>query len=234
MPELSYRCPKCGNPSTYSPKRRGLCETCFKLEQKEKLDSFEIKSEICYNCGRVKIGDLWLERIDLNRKLRKRIEDKIAEVSVHFSLSKKEYERLIKKKVHSFTYKAEANGIPIGECNFLLTLQPQLCRECSKKLSGNLNEAVLRIRISGEVEAKLNRVLQEIRKIFAKEGRGEYIDVKKVSQGIDIFLSSSEMSNKIEGVLRNLFSAEIESYSEKKKDETLGKTITTKKVRINL
>lgn len=234
MPELSYRCPKCGNSSTYSPKRGGLCENCFKLEQKKKLNSFEIKSEICYNCGRVKIGDLWLGRIDLNRKLRKRIEDKIEGVSVHFSLSKDEYEILIRKKVHSFTYKAEANGIFIGKCNFLLNLQPQLCQECSKKFSGDLNEAVLYIRVSDEIEAKMERVIQEIKRIFAKGGRGEYIEVEKVSKGIDVFLSSREMSKKIEGVLRNRFSAEIESYSEKKKDETLGKTRTIKKVKINL
>lgn len=234
MPELSYRCPKCGNLSKFSPQFEGLCENCFKLEEKEKLNSFEIKSEICYNCGRVQMGGLWLGRIDLNRKLRKRIEDKTDNISVQFSLSKEEYRQLIRKRTHSFTYKAEAKGISIGKGNFLLNLQPQLCQECSKKLSGNLNEAILHIRASGEVEAKIDRAIQEIRRIFAKEGRGEYIDFKKVSKGIDVSLSSREISNKIEGVLRNLFSAEIESYSEKKRDETLGKTRTIKKVKLNL
>lgn len=235
MLKRKYTCPNCGDTCQYSPKFDGLCKRCFISKHREQLANVEIDAGICYSCGRIQIDTLWLKRKKLLYKLEKYLEERMENISVECVISKKKYSNLIKRKKHVFNYKAKVKGLPIGENNFLLNLHPQLCQECSRKFSGNLNEVILHIRTSKDVKAKMNRIMRETRKIFAEEGRGEYINIREVSKGIDISLSDRAIGDKIEGMLRSLFTPKkISEYSEKKKDKTIGKTVTIRKVKFIL
>ncbi|NIQ04855.1 MAG: hypothetical protein GWO20_03705 [Candidatus Korarchaeota archaeon] len=228
-----YHCPVCGEPCQYSAKRGGLCKKCFRDKKSNELHLVKVKAKLCYNCGRVKIGGVWLEREGLQEKLENITEERIG-YSVQCPLTQEEYGKLFQHKNVTLKYSAKAKGIDIGENQLSFSVLPTICPKCRKKLTGNLNEAILHIRANDNVDEKINQALEEIRKIFYNEGRGEYIDVQKVSKGIDIRLSDRSIGRKIEGALRNSLSAKITAYSVKRREEDLGETRTIRKTKILL
>lgn len=233
--KLNYSCPKCGSICEYALDFNGLCKECFKAEQKKQLVPIKLEGVGCYNCSQVKIDSLWRNRQELEHKVEKMIKNQInSDIKAQFSIRIREedYRRFFRRNKVRVTYKAKFENIFVGESDLFLSIHPKLCPECRKKLSGNLNEAILWIRPKTDVNETIQRILQEIEKIFYEEGRGEYINIKRMSKGIDIFLSSKIIAEKIIGVLRNNFSLQIQSYSTKKKDETLEKTRTVKKTKI--
>lgn len=231
--ETSYHCPRCGRDCKFSKKLNGLCRDCFNKEKEKGVKAISLRAKLCYNCGKIKINNVWNTRKELPQKLCQIVEGKlnaVAECSILNGVN----EELFGRKEIAFTYQAKTEGMVIGQNEIVLTLQSELCEVCKKKLAGELNTAILRIRARKNIDTKMRQVLDKVKEIFYAEGRGEYIKVEKVSNGIDIFLSSVAIAKKIEGSLRNSFSTEIESFSVKKKDEDLDKIRTIKKKTIRL
>lgn len=231
--KVHYHCPVCGEPCQYSAKRGGLCKKCFRDTKSRELKAVKMRGKVCYNCGRVKIGGVWLEREGLQEKLEKITEKKIG-YSVRCPLPRDKYVELLQHKKVNLTYYAKVKEIDIGTHQLSFTVLPKICPKCRKKLTGSLNEVILHIRANDNVDEKIAQALKEMQKIFYNEGRGEYIDVQKVSNGIDVRLSDRKIGKKIEGALRNALSAKIKAYSVKKRDEDLGEMRTVRKTKILL
>ena len=163
-------CPICGRSSKEVEFIGEFCKDCYLEKIKQKLPNYaEIKK--CKKCGRIKIGNEWLEE------------------------NKENLEEAISKSIGSkFELKEIKNNIAFGfiyfdkvkvEASIKIKFIQTLCREDFLKTS-RYYEAKLQLRGSEEEVEKVSQMIE-------KSLRNTYIlEKKKEKNGIDLLIGSRE------------------------------------------
>lgn len=199
--QLSKFCPRCGEEtSSLHGDNKKLCPDCY-TEVNDLLDlPREIEIVTCSVCGRMKKKGQWIEAYS--------IEDQLGEAFSKFNeglemdLQYWEDEEDFMVRVHmqeDELYDAEDVRVE------WLTDQ---CRDCSK-FQGGFYKAKIQLR--GENVEKVSDQIVDKAAELTNQNRKDFLsNVEKMDGGLDFYLSTEKMNQKILSMLRDKYKPEIE------------------------
>lgn len=241
--KMHYHCPICGKETEYNVELEGLCENCYRNKYKVKISvPFKIEIKICPLCGRIRYGKDWVrpsiekfQRIIIS-SLKKRKELSGYDISIalpekRISLS----DMLLSDSQLIIPIRLIRETILIQELPLIVNSKKQVCPLCMKKQTGSLFAYVIHIRFpKKQANTHLRRIDKVLRKISKYVTMEDFIDIQKISGGLDIKVSSGSLGRKIVNMLTQALNTEAREYTERKYDTILKKQILIHKVMIEI
>ncbi|MHA1615900.1 MAG: NMD3-related protein [Candidatus Njordarchaeales archaeon] len=240
---MSYRCPLCGKKTQYRTELHGLCEDCYaKIHGTRIREEPKVTVTICNLCQRIKFGNSWIKPTQENLKtvvrssLKKMKPYKDRKYDFHFAeISRELLREAFEEGEIVIPFQLLLNNMVIKETQVTVNFAKAICPLCMKKKMGSYFEYVIHVRFSG---SKMRDYINEINKVLnialSHADPSVFIDVRKVSKGLDIRVSDRRIGRLITQQLRNRLMAEVHEYSERRFDATLKKQVIIKKVTLEV
>ncbi|MCQ2053595.1 MAG: hypothetical protein MJZ03_06670 [archaeon] len=207
-------CVKCGKDDVKTI--NGLCFKCF-LNDREIINMpHHIDLMKCANCEEYLINNKWVKKTK-NLAIEEIALETVETISHGEIVSAETH--VEKQEDKTFVVHVQANvnvsgTIVTGKDNTIVRLKNTVCKRCSRQL-GNYYEAIMQIRIdennidNGLLEEVVKKIKASVEK-QAKINRLLFIsNIRMVSGGADIFLSSISLGKSLTRNLSDIYGAEI-------------------------
>lgn len=212
--ELTKFCPKCGKEKEKLHGNKGLCGSCY-TENVELLDLPDIISIIeCQCCEKIKSNGRWhsinTRRDRIVLKLEEYTEDEVEIDEIEFEVSDTRNNMSLDLQIK--------RGALSETKNLDLVLKQKKCRQC-RNFEGDY--AKTKIQIRGEKNSKIQQTVENRASNLEKNNHEDFLlDRKNVKGGVDFFLSTEHMSQKIIYTVKQKHQVNIERSYQKigKKD----------------
>jgi len=189
----------------------------------------------CPLCGRINHGKNWLKpavstvRTVMLSGLKKK--KNLRGYNIAISSSDINLSELLTAEETILSISISKKGIKIQEIDLIVVPQKHICPLCMRKRMGLYFEYVIHVRFSkGRLRDNIARVQKIINNVMQRAFANEFVDVKKVPNGLDIRVSDKRLGRILVRHLSMRLPAEFREYVDKRFDRALNKQIIVHKV----
>ena len=243
MPPISYRCPSCGKETEYREELEGLCVACFRKKHQINISGpIRLTIKICPICYRIFFGSSWrkpsihlISQI-ISKEIKKNKPLRNYEISLPEDFNARELiEDLLSENSIIINVNLEKKSVSIQSVQILITPKKQVCPICMKKLTGSYYEFVIHVRFPRKEKKRFFDIIDQVIRRFSRGiPLDEVIDIKRLSSGLDIRISSRDLGRRLLVLLENVLNTKSREYVERRFDSSLKKSILVHKAMIEI
>ncbi|MHA1337677.1 MAG: NMD3-related protein [Promethearchaeota archaeon] len=213
-------CAICGNNIGDDSPHFAMCFKCYLKENPLFTLPKKFSFKRCVECGSYGKNEEWnvlntddISIITENAIKRYLLRHYIKKSNIEFDIviDKESYKYSSRHLIKSFKVIVKGtvknNEKIFHEQEILINLNNEICKNCSNLLSGTYYLSILQLRVSDEtqfnkIKASLDDIKELVDKIFEKDSKHYISRLEDQKFGVDLYLSSNEILNRIISYLR--------------------------------
>ena len=206
---LEKFCPKCGKH--VEEIIEGLCYQCYSLQKDLVEAPSAISIGLCKNCTRSREKNEWTQHRTFTDMLQSAVLNSVKadkDIAVKLTFDKKYVGGKTTIPVKIEAVKKSKDAKIKQESTMLVTINPQTCDNCGKQ-SGNYYEGIIQLRGNEQkCEEARNFIYSIVEKRVNKEANVFIAKELKLKEGIDLYIGSIKLSEKVLVEVKKKFDAE--------------------------